>query len=197
LCRLIEKINAMHARLSYYFELTARFYVFTLLTIYGLGKCLGGQFYKKGNLPEEISNIPLSEIGGFDLAWTFMGYSYTYILFIGVSQLIGATLLLFEKTKLLGVFILVPILINIIVFDAIFFETYGALASAILYLFLLITVLILNRVQVMEILEIVLHYNKSSVRNSQETRLKMLGIVLVLMMLVFGIDQFFVNLLGH
>lgn len=93
----------------------------------------------------EIANIPLSEVGSFDLGWSFMGYSYAYILFIGVSQLIGASLLLFERTKLFGVFVLIPILLNIIVFDAIFFDTYGAIVSAYCIFFCLFWLSVLNR----------------------------------------------------
>ncbi|WP_405205482.1 hypothetical protein [Aquimarina sp. LLG6339-5] len=187
----------MNSKFSYYIELAARGYVFLLITIYGSGKLLGGQFYRRGVLPEEIAMIPLSEVEGFDLAWTFMGYSYSYILFIGISQLIGACLLLFHKTKLFGVFVLMPILINIIVFDAIFFDTYGALASAILYLFLLFLVLFLNRVRVLEIITALLDSRIRVDDVSKFDILKTVGFVVLLMVLFFGIDQFFVNLLGH
>ncbi|WP_299190242.1 hypothetical protein [uncultured Aquimarina sp.] len=187
----------MNSKFSYYIELAARGYVFTLITVYGSGKLLGGQFYRRGVLPEEIATIPLSEVGGFDLAWTFMGYSYSYILFIGISQLIGACLLLFQKTKLLGVFVLMPILINIIVFDAIFFDTYGALASAMLYLFLLFLVLFLNRIRVLEMIRVLLGYGTKFEGELKFSALKTVGFVFLLMLLLFGIDQFFVNLLGH
>ncbi|MEM8907278.1 MAG: hypothetical protein AAGD05_05475, partial [Bacteroidota bacterium] len=136
-----------------YLELAARCHVFLLLNTYGLGKVMGGQFYRRGQLPEEIAQQTLAEVGGFDLAWTFMGYSYTYILFIGVSQIIGAWCLLWERTKFLGMAILIPILLNIIVFDLIFFEKYGALASAVNYLLLLLLVLYLNREQTLAILQ--------------------------------------------
>ncbi|GAA0725384.1 hypothetical protein GCM10009430_30950 [Aquimarina litoralis] len=165
-----------------------------LLTTYGLGKLIGGQFHRKGNLPDEIANIPLSEVGGFDLAWSFMGYSYAYILFIGVSQLIGASLLLFERTKLYGVFVLIPILLNIIVFDAIFFDTYGAMASAVLYFLLLVLVLVLNKERLIKIIGLI------GLRQSLVVKqhwLETVGFVVLLVLLFFGVDQFFVNVLGH
>jgi hypothetical protein len=131
-------------RMKKILELTARLYVFIFLNIYGWGKILGGQFYRRGKLPEEVATLPLGEVDAFTLGWTFMGYSYAYILFIGISQIIGAFLLVFEKTKLLGVAILLPILLNIIVFDLIFLDRLGALASATLYFLLLIAILGLN-----------------------------------------------------
>jgi hypothetical protein len=83
-------------------ELAFRLYVFVFLNVYGLGKLLGGQFYTPESIPEEVASIPLGVASNFDLAWTFMGRSYGYILFIGISQLLGAWMLLFPRTKLLG-----------------------------------------------------------------------------------------------
>src|SRR6185312_13015924 len=118
-------------RMSFYrrvIELAARWYVFVFLNIYGMGKIAGGQFYRRGHLPQEVAQTLLGKAGAFELAWTFMGYSFTYILFIGLAEIAGAWLLLCEKTKLIGVAILLPIMVNILVFDVIFLDTYGALA---------------------------------------------------------------------
>jgi len=76
----------------------------------------------------------LGETGGYNLAWTFFGYSKGYIFFIGVSQLLGAFLFLFNKTKLIGGAILIPILLNIIVVDYFYGVAYGAMFSACFYL---------------------------------------------------------------
>lgn len=89
-------------------ELAARWYLFIFLNIYGLGKIAGGQFYRQGHLPPDVANTLLSEVAAFDLAWTFMGYSFAYILFIGLAEVFGAWLLLWERTKLLGVAVLFP-----------------------------------------------------------------------------------------
>lgn len=116
------------------FELGVRIFVWAMLFAYGSGKILGGQFYRYGNLPDNVANMPISEVGGFDLAWTFFGYSEGYIWFIGISQLIGAFMLLSNRTKLLGVAILIPILLNIIVVDFFFEVSTGAMLSAVGYL---------------------------------------------------------------
>ena len=84
-------------------ELAFRVYVFMFLNVYGIGKILGGQFYRRGKLPEEVANMTLGEVDAYTLGFTFMGYSYGYILFVGISQLIGAWLLLWDRTKLIGV----------------------------------------------------------------------------------------------
>ena len=108
-------------------ELAARWYVFVFLNNYGLGKTAGGQFYRRGHLPADVANTALGQAGAFELAWTFMGYSFAYIVFIGLAEVAGAWLLLWEKTKLFGVAVLLPVMINILVFDIIFLDEYGAL----------------------------------------------------------------------
>jgi len=178
-----------------YLELAARCYVFVMLNIYGTGKLVGGQFYRKGSLPEEVGIQTLDTVKSFDLAWTFMGHSYMYILFIGVSQLLGAWLLLWDRTKLLGIAILIPILVNIMVFDAIFFETYGALGSATIYFLLLMLVLFFNRNTIQAIIEKML--SASLKQNFEKNVFIKFGIVFGLMAVLFGIDQLVVNILGH
>ncbi|MFK7933252.1 MAG: hypothetical protein AB8G22_07065 [Saprospiraceae bacterium] len=187
----------MLKKLPTYFELTARIHVFLLLNVYGWGKIAGGQFYSKGQLPADIASLPISEIGGFDLLWTFMGYSYIYILFVGISQIIGAWLLLWNRTKLLGVAILIPILSNIIILDALFFEglALGALASAVVYFSLLMYILYFNRIQVKVILEKILTpLRKNSI---ERPRWQQILIALSLFVVSFGLEQLIINALGH
>lgn len=180
---------------TYYIELASRWHVFLLLNTYGWGKLLGGQFYRKDNLPEAIANQTLATVNSFDLAWTFMGHSPFYIAFIGISQIIGAWMLIFNKTKLIGVAVLLPILLNIIVFDALFFDTYGALASACIYLLLLFTILYLNKEQVIAFIKVLL--KPKDLNNFKTKPLKTLLIVIVLIAVIFGIEQGIVNILGH
>jgi hypothetical protein len=125
-----------------------RYYVSFFLLTYGMGKMLGGQFYRHGKLPDDVAALTLGEAGAFPLAWTFMGYSGAYIAFVGISQVIGALLLLNERTKLLGVTILIPILVNIVVFDIIFLNEAAALGNAVIYLVMLFAILYFNRSKV-------------------------------------------------
>ena len=186
----------MMYNIKHLLELSMRVYLFLILNQYGIGKIIGQQFYRKGNLPKEIINTTLGNVETFDLAWTFMGHSFYYILFVGLSQIIGAWLLLFNKTKLLGVIVLIPILLNIVVFDIIFLNAYGALASAILYLSLLILILIFNKNKVIKAIQ---HLTSKS-NNETKSRKKILircGLVILIVAIIFTIDQTFVNLLGH
>lgn len=167
-------------------ELAARIHVFIFLNVYGLGKIVGGQFYRRGKLPEEVAVQTLADASAFDLAWTFMGYSQAYIMFVGVSQIIGAFLLLFNRTKFLGIIILVPILLNIIVFDIIFLPDYGALSSAILYFLLLILVVYLNKDKLIEALQKLM---KVSTNEAKLSSFKIALAVSIIFGVFFAIQQ--------
>lgn len=177
-------------------ETAARWYVFFFLNAYGVGKIIGGQFYTPDRMPPEVASTTLGNAQAFDLAWTFMGYSFTYILFIGLAEVIGAWLLLRERTKLLGVFILLPIMANILVFDVIFLDKYGALASATIYTLLLFVILYLNREHVRRAFRAL-----TSATSKSETPLaekaKVAGLALAAMALLFAFDQLLVNFFGH
>lgn len=176
------------------FELVSRYYVFFFLNFYGIGKIMGGQFYRKGKLPEAVAATTIADASAYDLAWSFMGYSFVYILFIGVSQIIGAWLLLWNKTKLLGVMILFPIMVNIVIFDIIFLDVRDALVNAILYTLMLLYVLYFNRSKVIQAFtSLTTIIPEDQVNKGQ--RIIMLVSVLLVIAVVFGIDQFFVNLI--
>lgn len=176
------------------FERVSRYYVFIFLNLYGWGKIAGGQFYRKGALPEEVAITALAEASAYDLAWTFMGYSFAYICFIGGSQIIGAWMLLWDRSKLIGVAILIPILLNVIVFDIIFLETKGALVNAGIYFLMLLYILYFNQVRVVGAFQ-------SLVTKSTHALIGNKALfhfcTLALMGAIFFVDQFLVRLVGH
>ncbi|WP_034059248.1 hypothetical protein [Lacinutrix jangbogonensis] len=177
------------------FELVLRQCVFIILNIYAISKLLGGQFYMNGTLPEQIANTTLGEASGFSLAWTFMGHSYFYILFVGVTQLIGAWFLLWNKTKLIGVFILIPIMVNIIIFDIIFLDVYPALANAIIVFLMLILILFFNKERVIDAIKRLTNFQVKS-KVLIKRRLITFGITILIIVLIFTFDSFIEHLLG-
>jgi len=179
-------------------ELVFRWYVFVFMCLYGLGKIMGGQFYTPARIPEAVANTPLGKAESFDLAWTFMGHSHAYILFIGITQIIGAFMLLFNKTKLIGTTILLPVLLNIVVFDIVFLDKYGALASATIYLTMLIAILFFNKERVVMAFRSLTNFsfNAGDEKNVKLKIYKILSVVIIFA-LMFFLDQVIVNLIGH
>ena len=110
---------------KYIIALTLRVFVSASLAVYGLGKAV--QF---GDISTLVT--PVNELTGMQLMWAFFGYTRTLPIIIGVFQIVGSLLLLFRKTKLIGAFMLTPILMNIILFD-IFYEVGWVLINALVY----------------------------------------------------------------
>jgi len=177
-------------------EITCRLYVFFFLNFYGIAKILGGQFYTVTSIPEDIATIPIGQVPDFELAWTFMGRSFGYILFIGLAEIIGACLLLFNKTKLIGTLILIPIMVNVIVFDIFFLDAYGALGSATIYFLMLLTILLINKEKISKMV-VELVSVKVAPQISFKEKIYKYIIVIVIIVLIFIGDQLIVNLLGH
>ncbi|MCZ6595682.1 MAG: hypothetical protein O6943_12325 [Bacteroidetes bacterium] len=177
------------------FELVLRQCVFIILNIYAISKIFGGQFYMKGKLPTEIANTTLGEASSFSLAWTFMGHSYFYILFVGFTQLIGAWFLLWNKTKLIGVLILIPIMANIIIFDIIFLDVYPALANAIIVFLMLLLIIFFNKEIIIEAYQRLINSPKNS-KVSLKRKFLTIGITIIVIVLIFSFDSLIEHWLG-
>ena len=177
------------------FELVLRQCVFIILNVYAISKILGGQFYMKGKLPEEIANTTLGEASSFSLAWTFMGHSYYYVLFVGVTQLIGAWFLLWNKTKLVGVLMLIPIMINIIIFDIIFLDVYPALANAIIVFSMLLLIMYFNKERIDEAFQRLISSPPKS-RVQFKRRILTFAVTIIIIVLIFAFDSFLEHWLG-
>ena len=177
-------------------EMACRLYVAFFLNVYGIGKILGGQFYTVNSIPEEIATMPIGQVPDFELAWTFMGRSFGYILFIGLAEIIGACLLLFNRTKLIGTLILIPIMINVIVFDIFFLDVYGALGSATIYLLMLFAILFINKTKISKMVVELVSVKVAPQISFKEKAYKYI-IVIAIIVLIFTADQLIVNLIGH
>jgi len=176
-------------------EWAIRINVFLKLSIYGLGKIFGGQFYLKGAIPTEIAQVPLGDTTSYNLAWTFFGHSKGYILFIGISQLIAALLFLINRTKLLGGAILIPILVNIIIVDYTFGVAYGAMFSACWYLASVLFVFYLYRENIRQAINSLL--KASNGRNEKLKLWKLLLGIAGVFAVVFMIEYYGIVFFGY
>ena len=86
-----------------------RFFVCAFLLLYGFAKLTGAQFTI---LNSELDK-PMGQVSGFWLTWYYFGYSSIYGNLIGCVQILGAVLLMFRKTTLIGACLLLPVVGNI------------------------------------------------------------------------------------
>src|SRR5258707_15393507 len=73
-----------------------RYFCAFMLYMYGVSKLAHFQF----NMSSELAQRPISSLNGYQLTWFYFGYSRVYALMLGLTQVTGATLLLFRKTTL-------------------------------------------------------------------------------------------------
>jgi hypothetical protein len=130
----------------YIFEMALVMSVAFSMLLYGIGKPL--QFSNSS-----ISQKPISALTGMELMWAFYGYSKVYPIIIGVFEIVGALLLLFRKTRLIGGLVITSILFNVILQDIFFGVNEGALKAALLYQAMVFIIFWLNRKVISEILQ--------------------------------------------
>jgi len=68
-------------------------------------------------MPLSKLDAPFSSFTSQEVFWTFFSHSYPMSCIIAAFQITGAMLLLFHRTRLAGVFILLPVLANILMMD--------------------------------------------------------------------------------
>src|SRR4029078_9999284 len=78
-------------------------------------------FHRQLVMPMSKLDLPYNSFSPSDIFWSFFSYSHVFGCIIALLQITGALLLLFHRTRLLGIFILLPVLANILLMD-IFYE---------------------------------------------------------------------------
>ena len=114
----------MPERASFHVKLLdgLRYFCAFMLYMYGLSKLLHLQF----NLQSELAQRPIGSLTGYQLTWYYYGYSRVYACLLGLTQVGGASLLLFRKTTLLAALLMTPVIANILLINVfILVDDYG------------------------------------------------------------------------
>lgn len=114
--RLNTKIKISKAQIFDFIILVLRWYLGYYMLKYGFSKLIDGQFVRS----EEILNTPLKDIDKFNLAWYLFSLDKTFNIIVGLSQIVGALLIIYNRTVILGALILIPILFQIFLIDVSF-----------------------------------------------------------------------------
>jgi hypothetical protein len=117
-----------------------RYYLAYEMSIYGFAKILRTQFF-----PMYFrDDITVGSLSGFDLTWNYFGYSYSFAVILGLFQIGGGILLLFRRTSLLGVCILLPVMVNIVLINMFYHIAVGAFINSIIITIGLLYLLLLK-----------------------------------------------------
>ena len=98
-----------------------RYWLAASICSYGFAKILKAQFFQSISANDSL----VQSLSGFDLTWNYFGHSYALAVIIAIFQIGGSVLLLFRRTTLLGAFILLPVMLNILLINL--FYNIGAL----------------------------------------------------------------------
>src|SRR5579863_2420923 len=96
---------------------------------YGFAKILGSQFDPSFFRSDSLWN----SLAGQELTWNYFSYSYAMSVILAGIQIVGSAFLLFRKTTLLGVILLLPVMVNIVLIDIFYSLPGGALLNAVLF----------------------------------------------------------------
>lgn len=111
--RKAEKMGATGNDFFAFWHVVLRYFLAVDMVSFALQKVFHLQFV----IPLAVLDTPLSEMTGDQLIWGFFGKYYSFTLIIAGIQILGAILLLFRRTWLLGVVVLLPLLFNILLLD--------------------------------------------------------------------------------
>ncbi|MGH2664341.1 hypothetical protein [Flavobacterium sp.] len=90
-----------------------RYWIAFLLIDFGFQKIFEVNF----NYSYHINDSLTSALNGQELTWKYYGFSYNLSLLLALFQIIGSFFLLFKRTILVGVAILLPVILNIVLIN--------------------------------------------------------------------------------
>ncbi|MBC7892899.1 MAG: hypothetical protein H7Y12_11840 [Sphingobacteriaceae bacterium] len=117
-----------------------RYWLAFEISVYGFAKILKTQLQS----PNYRLDIPLGEVNGFGLTWYYFGYSYTLAVIIALFQIGGSILLLYRRTTLLGVMVLLPVMVNIVFVNLFYDIAAGAFFNSVVFTLGLVFLLLLD-----------------------------------------------------
>lgn len=132
------------------------YYLALMMFKYGFDKVFKAQFY----LPEPNTlYTPMGHLSKDILFWSTMGTSYSYSVFGGVIEVMAGGLILFKRTRVLGLLLIIGVMLNVVAIN------FGFDISVKLYsLLLLLLALILLAPQTVRMYEFFILQKESRLR---------------------------------
>lgn len=109
---------------------------FEIIT-YGFAKVFRTQF------SESVirDHVLLKDATGFELTWFYFAFSQPLTLIIACLQIAGSIFLLYRRTTLLGITLLLPVMINILLINLFYDIAVGALMNSVMFTLALVFLL--------------------------------------------------------
>lgn len=111
---LLDRKRPSYNVLFYWFQVVVRIFLFFFMLTYGFVKVFKTQF-PDPSLTKLLQ--PLGDMSPMGLAWTYMGFSVGYNLFVGLGEILGGVLVLFRKTVTLGSLVIMGVMGHVAVMN--------------------------------------------------------------------------------
>lgn len=114
---VFERQKKSYKKLFYWFQVTIRIVLILAMLLYGFSKIFKAQFADYG-LERLLQTV--GDMSPMGLAWTFMGHSFYYNIFIGSAEILGGLLLVFRRTTTLGSLIIIGVMTNVFMMNLLY-----------------------------------------------------------------------------
>jgi hypothetical protein len=111
---LVQPRKREHNRLYAWFRLMMQIQVGATVLSYGMAKVVPCQFPPLDAL---TLSKPVGDYSPHSLLWAVMGYSQLYTIFGGVTEVVGAFLLMLPRTYLAGALLTFAVMVNVLLFN--------------------------------------------------------------------------------
>lgn len=111
---LLDRKKESYNQLFYWFIVCLRIFLVYHMLYYGFFKIIQLQF----SYPSLTKMMePLGNSSPMGLAWTYLGYSKSYNLFMGLMEITGGLLLIPRRTSTLGAFVTMSVMMHVVVMN--------------------------------------------------------------------------------
>ena len=111
---VIDRTRKSYNQLMYWFIVILRIYLIFFMFTYGFVKVIQLQF-PYPSLTRMLE--PLGNYSPMGLAWTYLGYSKGFNLFMGIMEISGGLLLIPRRTSTLGAFVTMGVMMHVAVMN--------------------------------------------------------------------------------
>ncbi|WGK66233.1 hypothetical protein [Croceiramulus getboli] len=111
---VLDRKRSSYNKLYYWFTVVLRIFLIFFLLSYGFAKIYKSQFPN----PSLVRLLqPIGDMSPMGLAWTYMGHSEGFNLFVGLFEALGGILLIPRRTQLLGALVSMVVLFQIVLIN--------------------------------------------------------------------------------
>lgn len=134
-----------------------RYWIAFLLFDFGFQKIFEVNFNASFHIDDSLATV----LTGQELTWKYYGFSYSLAIILALFQIIGSILLLFKRTVLIGIVVLLPVVLNIFLINVFYNIGIITLFTSLIIILGLVTLAYNQNVTISVILNFINQYKSN------------------------------------